>query len=164
MLVFIRGNNASGVKENIMKITYKKGQAFYNGTIIGVFHDRRKPNDWFFDAPYGVHGKTRKEAIENTIKERKRLFTMADVKTLNKECGNHFFDRDTKRFFKSTIETTLLKGGYFITSESQSSYTTGRRYTVRKVDYLDGSIHTVGEFQEHSSKQLAKLAINMERS
>lgn len=150
-------------------ITYKRGyhhwKAFYKGTEIGVFHDITQRNGvWSFCAAYGYsgRGKTRLAAIENCIKERKRLFTLADVKNLNRKSGFHFFDRSTMSFFKSTIETGLLKGGYFITSEKNGN--SSRRYTARKVDYLDGSIPTLGQFQEFSTKQLAKLAINIDRA
>lgn len=153
-------------------ITFKKGhyhwKAIYQGAVVGTFNDVKDRNlsGWTFNGVdgYDGRGKTRLKAIENCIQERKRLFSMADVKELNREAGQYFFSRDTMRFFKSTIETGLLKGGYFITGESQSGYASGRKYTARKVDYLNGSIETIGEFHSFSTKDGAKDAIKADRA
>ena len=158
------------------EITFKRGychwKVLYQGAEVGVFHDNacREDGDkrgrWTFDGVDGYlgRGKTRLKAIENCIQERKRLFSLADVKELNREAGQYFFSRDTMRFFKSTIETGLLKGGYFITGESQSSYASGRKYTARKVDFLNGSIETLGEFHSFSTRDGAKDAIKADRA
>lgn len=158
------------------KITFKRGQGhwkvIYQGAEVGAFHDAacQERGDtkgrWTFSGcdGYDGRGKTRLAAITDCIKERKRLFSLADVKELNREAGQHFFDRDTMRFFKSTIETGLLKGGYFITGESQTGYGSNRKYTARKVDYLNGSIETLGEFNQCSTKDNAKIIINIDRA
>ena len=86
------------------------------------------------------------------------MFTnMTEVKKANKEKGGHFFDKNTLRFFNSRIESSLLKNKYFITSEW---YGEGfkRLYTIREA-LKDGSIKTIGKFQEHKTKELAKEAI-----
>lgn len=162
-------------------ITFKRGyhhwKAIYKGAEVGVFHDSCNPNrdnkhvtnrskGWTFNGVdgYDGRGKTRLAAIADCIKERKRLFSLADVKQLNKDAGQYFFSRDTMRFFKSTIETGLLKGGYFITGESQSGYASDRKYTARKVDYLDGSIKTLRDFNKCLTKEGAKDQIKADRA
>jgi hypothetical protein len=155
-------------------ITFKRGhyhwKVIYKGAEVGIFHDicSNRPNTgkgrWTFNGcdGYTGRGKTRLLAIADCIKERKRLFSLADVKELNREAGQYFFSRDTMRFFNSHIEGALLKGGYFVTSETQN-YNTPRKYTARKVDYLNGSISTLGEFNECSTKDGAKYQIKADR-
>jgi len=82
--------------------------------------------------------------------------TISDVKRANKEAGNFFFERKTMNFFKSKIESTLLKGKYFITSEQYKDEP--RKYTLREVAD-DASINTVGSFQQFRTKADAKSAV-----
>ena len=89
--------------------------------------------------------------------------TMADVRRANAANGFHFFDASTLRFFASRIGRTLYGGRYFITSEqfisySDPSYSGDRLYTVREVQ-PDGSIETVGEFQQYETNAQARAAI-----
>ncbi len=85
--------------------------------------------------------------------------TMADVRRANKAIGNHWFERDTMRFFDSRVESTLYGGRYFITSEqfhgSQGSLP--RRFTLRRVE-PDGSIEDESAFQAYSTIELARVA------
>ena len=87
--------------------------------------------------------------------------TIEDVKRINKEKDRHFFDRDTMRFFRSKVERDALRFGqliddkYFITSEQFDS-SSPRLYSVRGFNLKEGSIDTVGEFQEFSSKLKAR--------
>lgn len=160
------------------RITFKRGQGhwkvIYQGAEVGVFHDTCNPKrdklskiykikDWIFSGcdGYNGRGKTRLKAIESCIQDRKRLFSMADIKELNREAGQYFFERSTIRFFKSCIESGLLKGGYFITSEEPPHG--GRKYSARKVDYLNGSIETLSDFCEYSTKEDARDAIKADR-
>lgn len=85
--------------------------------------------------------------------------TMADAKERNAETGHYFFSPDTVRFFKSRIETSLLKGNYFVTSEL-APHDTERKYTLREVDWDSGNINTIGEFYSHDSIDDAKEALN----
>ena len=85
--------------------------------------------------------------------------TIADVKRLNKETGHYFFSPDTMRFFESRIETSLLKGNYFVTSEL-APHDTERKYTLREVDWNSGDINTIGDFYSHDSIDDAKKALN----
>ena len=82
--------------------------------------------------------------------------TMAEVKALNKANGGCWFDRASMRFFGTRIESGVIRGRYFITSEQPP---TGRRsYSVRKFDDT-GDVDTVGEFCEYRSKADAMIAI-----
>ena len=68
--------------------------------------------------------------------------SIAEVRKANRQLGHHWFDRDTMAFFASRVETGILGGRYFVSSE-QYSEDTPRRYTVRAVN-SDGSIDTLG--------------------
>ena len=85
--------------------------------------------------------------------------TMAQVKAANKAIGNHWFERSTMRFFNSRIESGLLRGRFFITSERRE-LDFPKRYTVREV-LADGDIKTVGEFQGYTDLELARIAVNV---
>lgn len=74
--------------------------------------------------------------------------TLAEFKAAHKAAGGHFFSRGAMRFFESRIESGLLKGGYFITSESYGDGSP-RFYQVRQIDLADlRSIETVGDHYE----------------
>jgi len=83
--------------------------------------------------------------------------TISDVKRGNKAGGMFFFERKTMSFFKSKIESGLLKGRFFITSE-QNREDEPRAYTVREVQE-DYSIKTIGAFMGYKSKAAAKNSI-----
>lgn len=61
------------------------------------------------------------------------------------------------RFFNTKIESGILQGKYFITSE-QYNDDSPRKYTVRAFDD-EGSVHTVGEFHAHDTKADALEAL-----
>jgi len=69
--------------------------------------------------------------------------TMAEVIKANREAGQHWFSDRTMAFFKSKIESELINGRWFVTSEEREGQ---RRYSVREVTGDDAYIHTVGEF------------------
>jgi len=78
--------------------------------------------------------------------------TIAEIKTLNKKNGYHFFSKDTMRFFNSKTHRGVYGGRYFITSEQFVSTSGARRprmYTIRKA-HPDGAIDTVDTFQQFS--------------
>ena len=79
--------------------------------------------------------------------------------------GRHWFDADTKRFFRSR----LAAGGYrapdgsiFFVSSEQYQAVNGsmqpRRYTVRHLTGTKGNIRTIGEFQQYASASGANAA------
>lgn len=92
--------------------------------------------------------------------------TITEVKKANKNLGHYFFSKDTRKFFNSRIESSLLKHQYFITSEQFADtngniidYLFARLYTVRQV-LPTGEIKTVGDFQQFKTLQQAKNFIN----
>jgi hypothetical protein len=71
-----------------------------------------------------------------------KLFeTLSEVKQANQEIGNHWFSRDTMKFWGCKIETSLLRGRFFITSEWDLRKTK-RLFTIRFAN-PDGSIETL---------------------
>lgn len=82
---------------------------------------------------------------------------MRDVKATNKANGNHFFDPGTMDYWHSKIETGVIGGRYFITSENQFHDDQPREFRVRRV--IDGGkcIETVSG--PHDSLDEAKAAL-----
>ncbi len=87
--------------------------------------------------------------------------TLAEVEAANKASGNHWFDRETKEFFGTRLETDLLVGGFFVSSEQPPSGP--RLYSVRRVKNEKGHIATIGEFCGWKSKREASAAIRAMR-
>lgn len=97
--------------------------------------------------------------------------TLEDIRRRNAALGHHWFSADTMRFFSSRVQERIYvaKDGraFFVTSERSGGcnpgsydirYTVPRRlYTVR-VANLDGSIDTVGEFQQYTTGRQAHAA------
>lgn len=67
--------------------------------------------------------------------------SIEEIEEKNREIGHFFFTEDTKEFFNSRIETEVIDGKYFITSERHERQDQ-RRYTIRKAEE-DGSISTI---------------------
>lgn len=71
--------------------------------------------------------------------------TMSEVRAANRAAGYNWFRKDTMRFWKSKIETGLLKGQYFVSSEDEWAID-GRKpkriYAVRQA-HADGHIETL---------------------
>lgn len=91
--------------------------------------------------------------------------TIADAKRINRENGNHFFDDDAMKFFSSKVETDILgpNDDLFITSERGPGQST-KRYTIRRIDWTNGRIETVGEHQQFTLRAEARnYARNPER-
>jgi len=86
-----------------------------------------------------------------------RVCSIADLKRLNEQNGGCWFEPSTMRFFRGRIESGILRGRYFVSSE-QFDDNTPRKYTLRSFDDK-GSVDTVGEFQAHRSKADAISAI-----
>ncbi len=79
--------------------------------------------------------------------------TISEVRAANAQLGHHWFDRDTLRFFHSRISTGVFGGRYFVSSEKGPGM--ARRYSVR-IANDDGSIDTVGDFQQDATLAQAK--------
>ncbi len=73
----------------------------------------------------------------------------------NDEAGHHWFDADTMEFFKSRLESDLIDGRYFITSE-RGPYGP-RAFSICMADE-DAHIQTVGEFMGYETLTGAVLA------
>lgn len=78
---------------------------------------------------------------------------MCEVRIRNKAIGHHFFDPSTMRFFRSRVGNTIYGDKYFISSE-QFDERSPRLFSIRLVN-PDGSIDTMGEFQEYSTRAQA---------
>jgi hypothetical protein len=84
-----------------------------------------------------------------------------EIKRLNSQKGQHFFDAGALRFFNSRISNDAVKIGnkaYFVTSEQFRPFNGPahkRMYSVRVIDLQTGNIDTVGEFQQYASSQSA---------
>lgn len=85
--------------------------------------------------------------------------TINDVKRANRKRGHYWFSPDTLRWFRSRIETELVAGRCFITSEQQDD-NHPRLFTVREA-YPDGDIGTVGSFQQHATLHDAHSAMHL---
>lgn len=86
--------------------------------------------------------------------------TVNDIKQLAADTGNHFFDRDAMRFFKSRIGHKVYGGRFFVSSE-QFDDGSPRLYTVRVATYEGGrlDVDTVGGFQQYETRADAVAAI-----
>ena len=100
------------------------------------------------------------QAIRNrrreTPPESRQIATVAELKRLNKQNGGCWFDPASMKFFSTRIESEILGGKYFVTSEQPPHGP--RAFTVRAFD-SQGSIDTVGELVGHKSRSSAIAAI-----
>ncbi len=80
------------------------------------------------------------------------FFTIEQIEQANDEHGHHWFEPGTRRFFKSRASGPVIAGRYFVSSERGPGMP--RLYTIR-VANENGSIDTVGEFQQYKSKRAA---------
>lgn len=75
------------------------------------------------------------------------------------KCG-HWFAKPAMRFFGSRISWSSLRemaGDNYTFISSEATPNGERRYTVREV-YSDGTVHTLGEFGEHTTRSAALRA------
>lgn len=88
------------------------------------------------------------------------MFTELDqVVEASRANGHHWFSPDTMRYFGTRLESPLIQGRWFITSECQDDATMPRMYTVRLVTDDRGTIETVGEFMAYATLAEAQTAI-----
>lgn len=81
---------------------------------------------------------------------------LRDVVRANDEAGQHWFETDTMEFFKTKLETDLIDGRYFISSERGPHFP--RAFSIRMADE-DGHIETVGDFMAYETLEDAKTAL-----
>ena len=84
--------------------------------------------------------------------------TISEVKSIVKANGGHFFDKDTRKFWGTRIETSVFKNGCFVTSEDDFDRTE-RLYTIRR--FTGETIYTVGKFQQYKTKEAAREAARL---
>jgi len=89
-----------------------------------------------------------------------KKLTMADVKRNNKTSGQSWFSPEAMRFFRTKIESGLLKQKYFVTSE-QFEDDFSRLFTIRVYDSKTHQIHTVGDFQGYKTKDEAMEGVSI---
>ncbi len=75
--------------------------------------------------------------------------TIEQIIQENKQAGYHFFDQDTKRFFRSYVYYPVYGDQFFITRETDPTAKTG--YTIRKFDNDTCRVSTVGDFMGHAT-------------
>lgn len=83
--------------------------------------------------------------------------TINQIKAANKAAGQFFFSADTVRGFESRVESDVLWGRYFVTSEATFDGK-GRAFTIRCAED-NGHITTVGEFGKYGSIKDAKADV-----
>jgi hypothetical protein len=84
-------------------------------------------------------------------------FTVTEIRHANAAIDGHYFDRGTMRFFRSRVAPGVYAGRLFVTSE-QFDESSPRLYSIRMAR-ADGSIDSVGEFQQFNSLRAARAAI-----
>lgn len=90
------------------------------------------------------------------------LNRLPDAVKANKAANLFFFSPDTMRFFDSRIESGLIGGALFITSErppkgARSGDWEKRRFTIRAA-LADGNVATIGDFGEYPTQSKAHKA------
>jgi hypothetical protein len=84
--------------------------------------------------------------------------TIKEAKAISKANGGHFFDPQAMRFFNSKIESELIEGRYFITSERYDT-DSPKLYTIRQISETGQILGDLGEFQEFDTLQGALVAL-----
>ena len=80
-----------------------------------------------------------------------------EIARANKTTGNHWFDKDTMRWFDSKVYGSVHYGRYFISSEVPPY--SRRRYTIRYADEC-GRIETIGEVAKYATYTAASKALD----
>jgi len=86
------------------------------------------------------------------------LIPIAELKYRNERAGYFFFSKDTTRFFRSRYAqdayTVDKKKAYFITSEQREA-DSPRLFSVRVYNLETDNVKTIGETQEHPTRDSA---------
>ena len=89
--------------------------------------------------------------------------TIDEMARLNAAQGQSWFAKDTLEYFGSKIETDVLYGRYFVSSEKDPMgvvWDGERRYTIRMCDDR-GAVHDVGGFGEYDTLPAAVHALQL---
>lgn len=84
-----------------------------------------------------------------------------DVMEANDQAGRHWFEDDAMQFFKTRLESDLIDGRYFITSEHGPHGP--RAFSVRMADE-DAHIQTIGNFMGYKTLKRAMTALEGRRA
>lgn len=85
---------------------------------------------------------------------------MQAVRAANRDAGKFWFSPDAMAFWNSRIETALLHGRYFVTSEAPGAGDEDRRYTIRFA--LDsGDIMEIWEMRDFDKLDVAISVIGL---
>ena len=82
---------------------------------------------------------------------------MDELVAANQAAGNHWFDPATLTYFRGRIETILIDGRWFVSSEQQGEGQP-RRYTIRAAA-ADATISTIGEFGQYETLAEALMGL-----
>lgn len=91
--------------------------------------------------------------------EKRQIETISQLRALNEKNGGCWFTPDTMRFFKTKIETGIIDGQYFVTSDASGfGDSSPRKFTIRSFD-AEGSVDTVEEFNKFDTLNDALAAL-----
>jgi hypothetical protein len=94
-------------------------------------------------------------AKRNRPPEQRTVTSIAELRALNEANGGCWFGKSEMRFFGTRIESGILPGNRFVTSEQPPHGS--RKFSVRSFD-AQGDIDTVGDFCAYSNRADALLA------
>lgn len=126
------------------------------------YYSERLVTDAAINGPSDRSKFPRQRVVQAVLASRARprgegpFASVDDVEKMNQAAGQHFFDADTMRGFKTRVLGDLHGGRYFVTSEPDF-YGRDRRYTVRRAND-DATIDTVGDFREYKTAYQAQKA------
>lgn len=91
-----------------------------------------------------------------------QFFSVSDLAAANRAAGGHWFDPESKRFFRSRIAPGLYKGQrliWFVSSEKSGwEDSSPRKFTVRVFDPTAAGVDSVGELFAHRDLSSARAA------
>jgi hypothetical protein len=96
------------------------------------------------------------------MSDQPQFTSIPAVKAAFKAEGDNWFDKGTMEWWHSKIESDLIGGQFFITSE-QREPDTERKFSVRKVIRAKAgnlSVDTIGEFHSHETLAQARQALD----
>lgn len=137
----------------------------FSGRLTPVETDRRFAWEYvtgqYFPTEYRKAAATLLEYATRRVRqaqppETRQITTIADLRELHERIGGCWFERSTMRFFGTRIESGVIRGHYFITSDKRGfDDSAGRGYSVRCFND-EGDIHReIGSVGEFDSKQKA---------
>ena len=78
-----------------------------------------------------------------------------EIKAANLALGQHWFSKDTMRYFGTRIHGKVYGGKYFVTSDFDFNHM--RFYSVRAC--VEGKIETIGVYQAYTTLERAIKAV-----